>query len=61
MENRGRKTMKQEGVSIVISFTAPDKIQEKLEKIALSEYRSITQQATLFLIQCIKNYQINGD
>ena len=64
METRGRKPFKQtveNPISIAIRFTADQTVQDKLERIAMSEHRSITQQATLFLIQCIKNYQINGD
>jgi len=64
MENRGRKPFKQtveNPISIAIRFTADQTVQDKLERIAMSEHRSITQQATLFLIQCIKNYQIIGD
>ena len=61
---RGRKPFKQtveNPISIAIRFTADQTVQDKLERIAMSEHRSITQQATLFLIQCIKNYQIIGD
>ena len=64
METRGRKPFKQtveNPISIAIRFTADQTVQDKLERIAMSEHRSITQQATLFLIQCIKNYQIIGD
>ena len=64
MMTRGRKPFKQivENPEIVtIRFTADKTVQDKLESIAMSEHRSITQQATLFLIQCIKNYQIIGD
>ena len=64
MMTRGRKPFKQtvENPEVVtIRFTADKTIQDKLESIAMSEHRSITQQATLFLIQCIKNYQIIGD
>ena len=64
MITRGRKPFKQivENPEIVtIRFTADKTIQDKLESIAMSEHRSITQQATLFLIQCVKNYQIIGD
>ena len=64
MITRGRKPFKQivENPEIVtIRFTADKTVQDKLESIAMSEHRSITQQATLFLIQCVKNYQIIGD
>mgnify|MGYP003680024691 FL=1 len=44
---------------ITIRFIAEKEILDKLEKIAMSEHRSITQQANLFLTQCIINYQIN--
>ena len=63
METRGRKAFKRANMSnpevITIKFIADKTIQEKLESKAMSEHRSITQQANLFLIQCIKNYQIN--
>ena len=63
METRGRKPFKQVVPNpevVTIKFIADKTVQEKLEKIAMNEHRSITQQATLFLIQCVKNYQINN-
>tara|TARA_R110002020_G_scaffold196982_1_gene397984 strand:- start:284 stop:472 length:189 start_codon:yes stop_codon:yes gene_type:complete len=62
METRGRKPFKRDITKtemITIRFIAEKEILDKLEKIAMSEHRSITQQANLFLTQCIINYQIN--
>ena len=62
METRGRKPFKRDITKtemITIRFIAEKEVLDKLEKIAMSEHRSITQQANLFLTQCIINYQIN--
>ena len=64
MATRGRKPFKQivkNPKTVMIKFVADKSIQDKLEKIAMSEHRSVTQQANLFLTQCVKNYQINGE
>ena len=62
MATRGRKPFKR-NITIpemnTIRFIAEKEVLDKLEKIAMSEHRSITQQANLFLTQCIINYQIN--
>jgi len=62
MATRGRKPFKRDITRpemITIRFIAEKEVLDKLEKIAMSEHRSITQQANLFLTQCIINYQIN--
>jgi|TARA_X000001382_G_scaffold74254_1_gene51913 hypothetical protein len=62
MATRGRKPFKRDinkPEMITIRFIAEKEVLDKLEKIAMSEHRSITQQANLFLTQCIINYQIN--